>query len=227
MSNMLSDDALRQAAAKLRDARLAMQPSPEECGHEFSPQFERAMDGLMRKGRRRAVWHGIAAVAASLFLVFLLGVATTLVVSQEARAAVVSWLREQYENSVVYRFWDSSDTEDLPKYQIGWLPDGFVLLQEIEEEQYLALYQSSYDGRSLVFTYSTGKTWGELVIWGDTDSSEQLTIQGLHGEYVLSEDGAEGDLIWIDDERQIVFTLSSSLGKDTMIEIAESIFRVN
>ena len=231
MSNRLSDDALRQAAAKLRDARLAMQPSPEECKHEFSPQFEQAMNVLMHRGRRRGqhrvVWHRIATVAASLFLVFLLGVSTTLAVSQEARTAVVSWLREQYENSIIYRFWGSGDAEKFPSYRVGWMPDGFELVQETEfENLYAALYQSTDGKTHVAFSYVVNDEENEVHIWGNADGSEWLAIQDMRGEYVPSEDGKSGDLIWIDENRQIVFTLSSELKKSTTIDIAESVFLV-
>ena len=225
MSNM-SDDALRSAAAKLREARIAAQPPLEECKHEFSPEFEQAMDRLMQKGKCKAVWRRVVSIAASLLLVLLIVASITLAVSPAARAAVITWLREQYENSIIYRFWASGDSSEFPTYQVGWLPDGFELLQEIEEEHlYIAIYQSDDGAHQVIFMYHPSNEEDTMIIGGDTDGSERLTIQGLYGEYMPSEDGEKGELIWIDEESQIVFAISADLEKHTIIEVAESVFR--
>ena len=86
MSRYVSDEALRRAAAELAEARIAAQPSPEECGHEFSPAFQRAMEKLLQKGKRRAVWRRVASIAASLLLVLAIGGGIVLAVSPEAKA---------------------------------------------------------------------------------------------------------------------------------------------
>lgn len=227
MNDTLSDGSLRRAASKLREARLAAQPSLEEYTREFSPRFEQAMEKLMRKEPRKAVWRKAASAAASLLLVLLIGAGAVLTFHQEARASFVTWLREQYENIIVYRFWNSGDDSDFPTYQIGWMPEGFELLQEFNEERlYIAVYQSIDDGQQVVFAYTFGTEWNELTIWGDLENSERLTIQGLPGEYVPSDYKVGGDLVWIDENSQMVFTLSATLEKDIIIKIANSIYLV-
>lgn len=224
MSKNMSDDALRRAAAKLAEARIAAQPSLDECEHEFSPEFESAMDKLMQKSQRKAIWRRVASIAASLLLVLLIGGSAVLTFNQEARASFITWLREQYENSIIYRFWGSGNTSDFPTYQIGWMPEGFELLQGLNEEsRYIAVYQSIDDGQQIIFTYAFGTEWDELVIGGDANNNEQLTIHGMHGEYIPYGDDQTGDLVWIDENRQVVFTLSSTLSKETLVEIAESV----
>lgn len=227
MSNTLSDESLRRAASSLREARLAAQPPLEEYEHEFSPRFEQAMAQLMRKGPRKAVWRKAVSVAASLLLVLLIGAGAVLTFHQEARASFATWLREQYENSIIYRFWGGGDTSEFPTYQIGWMPEGFELLQEFNEERlYIAVYQSIDDGQQVVFAYTFGTEWNELTIWGDLENSERLTIQGFPGEYVPFDYKVGGDLVWIDENSQIVFTLSAALEKDIIIKIANSIYLV-
>ena len=44
---MLSDEALRQAAEKCAEAIIASLPTPEECGHKFSDEFEEKMQSLI------------------------------------------------------------------------------------------------------------------------------------------------------------------------------------
>ena len=226
MSNTLTDEGLRRAASKLREARLAVQPSLEEYEHEFSPRFEQAMDELMGKGPRKAVWRKAVSAAASLLLVLLIGAGAVLTFNQEARASFVTWLREQYEDIIVYRFWNNGNDSALPTYRIGWMPEGFVLQQEFDDELgYNATYQYLDDERhAIVFTY--GEERNALTIWGDLENSERLTIQGFPGEYVPSDYKEGGDLVWIDENSQIVFTLSATLEKDIIIKMANSVYLV-
>ena len=39
----ITDEMLRQAAHEVNEAMLASLPKPEECQHEFSPDFNRKM----------------------------------------------------------------------------------------------------------------------------------------------------------------------------------------
>ncbi len=90
MSRYISNEALRSAAAKLAEARIAAQPSLDECAHEFSPGFEIAMEKLMQKGKRKALWRRVASIAASLLLALAIGGGVVLAVSPEARTAVTN-----------------------------------------------------------------------------------------------------------------------------------------
>ena len=44
---MLSDEALRQAAEKCAEAIIASLPVPEKCNHKFSKRFEEKMQSLI------------------------------------------------------------------------------------------------------------------------------------------------------------------------------------
>ena len=190
MSYMFSDAELQRAAVKLREARLALQNPPEGFNPEFSPRFEQAIGQLMRKGPRRAIWRKAASIAACILLIFVIGASVTLVVSPQARAAVINWIREQYENSIIYCFWGSDDEElEFPTYQIGWLPDGLTLERTVETENlHIAVYKLP-DGTGIVFEYILSDERGATEIYGDTENSEVLSICGMYAEYVPSKDG--------------------------------------
>ena len=226
MGRYMSDEALRRAAAKLAEARIAAQPSLDECEHDFSPAFESAMEKLMQKGKRRAVWHRVASIAASLLLVLAIGGGIVLAVSPEVRAAVVTWLREQYENSVIYRFWGGGETSGLPAYRFSWLPEGCDLVEKSigDEDHYIAIYGFSVENAKFVFEYGTFESMEGIIITDDdANGADRLTVNGMPGEYVPLEDRLGGDLIWIDENQKIAFSISSVLDKDTTIRIAEGI----
>ena len=44
---MLSDEVLRQAAEKCAEAIIASLPTPEECNHKFSGEFEEKIQSLI------------------------------------------------------------------------------------------------------------------------------------------------------------------------------------
>lgn len=55
-----SEDALRQAAALVRQSMLDSMPLPSQCTHEFSPGFQGKMERLIsreRPARKRAQSH--------------------------------------------------------------------------------------------------------------------------------------------------------------------------
>lgn len=225
MKHTFSKAELQKAAAKLREARLAALGPTDAFVHEFSPQFEQAMDRLVRKGQRKSARHKAVSIAASIFLVFVIGASITLAVSPQVRAAMITWLREQYENSIIYRFWGGDAPSKFPTYQIKWLPDDAELSYTIEEEAFFAaVYQSSNGEELITFSYSPAEEVRMMDIWGSTDNSELLSINGMRGEYIPFEDRSGGDVMWIDESTQIVFYLSSTLDKSTIISIAESVF---
>ena len=94
---MISEEALRQAAAEASDCLVR---SLDEAGipvHNFSARFERKMRRLIRRTRHPAAYRALVRVACA-FLAFLLGSGVFLAVNPEARAAFFGWVRTQYEH---------------------------------------------------------------------------------------------------------------------------------
>lgn len=81
---MISEEALRQAAAEANDCLVR---SLDEAGipaHNFSARFERKMRRLIRRTRHPAAYRALVRVACA-FLAFLLGSGVFLAVNPEAR----------------------------------------------------------------------------------------------------------------------------------------------
>ena len=87
---------------------------------------------------------------------------------------------------------------------------------------YLEMIETDHDKGK--FIYSPADKVRLMEIWGSTDNSELLSINGMHGEYIPFADREGGDVMWIDESIQIVFALSSGLDKSTMISVAESVY---
>ena len=48
---MISEERLRTAARAVSQAMIDSLPEPEDCHHDFSPEFERKMKKLLRRSR--------------------------------------------------------------------------------------------------------------------------------------------------------------------------------
>ena len=231
---VLTDAALRQAAAQVRDAMLSAQPSPSACEHEFSPAFEEKMARLTVRVRRRERRRRLTRQVAAVFLALLLGSGAWLALDTEARAGFVSWVREIYEDSVIYRSYISHDelSEPLPLYEIGWLPEGYEKTKEdYNDTMYSAVYKNPEDVKnglktSFVFNYSYMFDGGYTKLAADEDSYliETLTINGMTAHFYQALDPSDtNNLIWIDEENSILFELNSHLEKTVIFAIAESV----
>ena len=142
MSMYLTDEMLARAAKSVGETMLASLPDPEDCRHAFSPEFERSMERLIQKAKRKTRIRRCLQSIAVAALAVVIGLSAWLAVDTEARAAMVEWVRTVYEDSIVYEFFHPGAVEDDSSYRLGWVPDGYALLQEETGElMYIAVYQ--------------------------------------------------------------------------------------
>jgi len=199
-------------------------PSAEDCKHEFSSNFKAKMEPIIKKAvsreRRRSALKGTAAI----FILIFISLTVWLSFDAEARGKVLEWVREVWENGIVYRFdTDSNSTEVLPEYVITWIPDGFELVDEYEDEtMYSAIYENKDMNLGFICDYRivVGETKSQFVFEEDT-KSEFVSINGIIGEYFYDEEA--NDLIWIDAEKGIEFGINGNISKEDIIKIAESV----
>ena len=98
---MISEERLRTAARAVSQAMIDSLPEPEDCHHDFSPEFERKMKKLLRRSRHWGLYQGLKR-AACFFLVLLLSSGAFLTVNAEAREIVFGWVSEKFEDAQRY-----------------------------------------------------------------------------------------------------------------------------
>ena len=137
MSNMAwSEQELANAAKRVAESMLTSFPSPSECEHVFSDDFEHSMEILRKKSKRRVVAHKIWQRAAVILIVTILSVSTWLTVDIQARERAFQWIKEIYESITIYLF-NSEDNEiDHICYEPSWIPDGFSLVDNYQDSDY-------------------------------------------------------------------------------------------
>lgn len=202
----------------------------DEPPHAFSPEFQQRMERLIQRKCRVRRSSGLGRVlrrVAVVLLTVLLGGGVFLALDGEARAAVLQWFRETTEHSALYRFSGEQEDKPLPVYTLGWVPDGFELMSEDEDDFFRRLFYLDSDGeRFFVFdTYAMRDAVQlEVLAVEDTSRMESLTILGLHGEFYPADDVSDmSSLLIFDDEHATVLSIDSNLEKEEILHIAQEL----
>lgn len=226
----LNDDVLSKAAQSVRNTMLNSLPNPSDCENEFSDQFQSKMEQVRLKAKFVYKRQRITRHIASVFLALIITSSVWLTIDADAREIVFSWIREVYENSIIYRFWGKSDTDELPHYDPTWLPEGFEQVYEYRDEiSHGRLYQKQNSQSGIVIEYYRAYegTHTELIAKNVESLREEVTVNGIKADFYRADEGSNtNNLIWIDRRSTIVFMVNSDLDKSVIIRIAESLKQV-
>lgn len=221
---MITDEMLRIAAAEADQAIRESLPSPEDCDHQFSSEFERKMRHVIRRGRHPVVYKYMQRVACFLVAVTLIS-ASWLTVDAEARGAFFAWIRHQYQNYVEYRFNGvATDEEKTTSFAPTWLPDGYgeTNAQSLGNTSYRTYSNGS--GEMIHFMCSSGADATSLFLVSDNMTTEKVFVGTQEADLYLDADPQNANaLVWQSEDGAILFCISASLTKDEMVKIAESI----
>lgn len=217
---MISEEALRQAAAEASDCLVR---SLDEAGipaHNFSARFERKMRRLIRRTRHPAAYRALVRVACA-FLAFLLGSGVFLAVNPEARAAFFGWVRTQYERLFVYDVANTGEQTELPEYTLGWLPEGYEEVERYSDPKSTRIVYANIIGNKIDFIYS--KT-AEIHLIPDSNNISSITINDQSAEIYNSQlPNGNNNLIWSSKDGTMLFELIGTCNETTLINMAKNI----
>lgn len=220
---MITEEMMASAAAEMNDAMLRSLPKPEDCQHEFSPQFERKMKRVIYRADHPFQFRILQKVA-SIILVLFLGFATIMAISPTVRACVFGWIREQYESFISYYFEErpSADSRNA-EYYIDCLDDKFHLFKaNTSEDMNFYIYKTD-DGNSLHFIYSSDHNDSIFYIKHENYIIKPVLINGQPGEIYTSIDGTESNcIVWCDEYNHLMFYLSAYLEPEILVKYAEN-----
>lgn len=219
---MISEEALRQAAAEASDCLVR---SLDEAGipaHNFSARFERKMRRLIRRTRHPAAYRALVRVACA-FLAFLLGSGVFLAVNPEARAAFFGWVRTQYERLFVYDVANTGEQTELPEYTLGWLPEGYEEVGRYIYPEYIwILYSDNNNEIDFLYSYDN-----KLYLSYADSMVKQTCVKNLPAEFYYSQkDNGRNAIVWSDPNTPILFIINSKFEENIMIHMAENIQKV-
>lgn len=207
-------------------------PQASECKHTFSVRFQENIGRLVEQyDRRRTILHRkrFLSVVAACFLAFLLWLA----VDTGIRASVIGWIKEIYDKVIIYHM---SGTGENSVSSIGfpqWIPEGYVQEEESRTEQHCYLRFQATDNldKGFIVEYralADGEGNLELLVGTEAYEHQFVFINEFHGELYICSDGTDtNNLIWIDEERNALFSINGTLTADELIRIAESFYEIS
>lgn len=222
-----SDDELHQAAKLVVKSMMDSLPRSENCHHEFSPEFLAKMEKIIIQQRSKEARDRIARRVASFALALLIGAGAWLTVDTDARAAFLTWVREVYEDSFIYRYFGEKQQEMLPDYDITDLPEGYSQTSvENDGNMCIKLYENS--DRAFIFMYYQMQDgWEHIVSEKEADIDclwKEIEITGNPADlYYYKNETSASELIWINEKTGIVFHLTGFFTETDLINMAESI----
>ncbi len=224
---MITDEMIAEAVAKYNDALVQYWQNVEMEEHEFSSKFERKMRRLIWKVKYPYM-HKALKSAACILIAFLISFASVMTFDVEARAAFTRWIREVYEDSIVYEFFgEKSETASLD-YRVTWVPEGYELVDEfVADTQYGAKYRKDNSGKNVFVVEWNLMDYNDRIYFISDESEYRhidVEIGGGKGDFYESlEEDNSSVLIWFSEDETIVFNINSFLPWSDMKDIAESI----
>lgn len=223
--SVITDEMLKQAAeeaANMMNDELSEQAASQK--HQFSPRFERKVKRIIRRTSHSAIYRFLRSVACIL-LIATIGIGSILTVNVEARAAVIKWIKEQFETYQGYIFkGENVDDAELSRYYLGWIPEGYELVFSDEDENGGTYVYTDEQGRIAQFNYIYGQQGSATFIKTEGYDKYAITVNGLPAElYVAIEEKDSDGIIWTDDSRNVIFHFSAHVDRESLIKIAENV----
>lgn len=180
--------------------------------------------GWLRR-RTHPVWRRVAQRVAIIFLICILIFGGVMAFSPTARAAVVQWVTEWYDNTIRYLYTGEQNTEELPQYDIAELPDGYVESARDVAPGLVAVTYENRNGDVIYFDYSFMHQGSQTVFVLNDDDVYDVTVNQMQGQFFESQiPGNFNSLTWIDSDKNIQFSLDGNFELEELLHIAESVY---
>ncbi len=222
----------------LRDVEFEQLDNVDAGSFEFSEGFNSWFESLVSEesefsaventgSARRPLWRRIVMI-----LVAVLGLfCATMIVSAEFRGLVLSQIRTILDDSSYYDFSSDESAGDeslqFPELNINWLPMGFELVDDWGSPFSMHKQYRNIDTGDIVwFDYTLLDTDMEIGYDWTGGVYETVYINGLEADfYPANSKSSQNNLVWIDKSLGVVITMDTTLSKEDIIKMAESIYQ--
>ena len=180
--------------------------------------------GFVRR-QCRPVWQKALRMAACLILCAALALVAVMSASPTARAWVVDRVVRWTDSFTEFIFTSSGARGLSSDWRPAYVPEGFEETQAEWDEDTRCLDLVYEDGDGQFFTLSLAPAEQEVLFGVDNENSDynEITINGQTASlFVSNTAGYPNNLIWTSADQSITFLLSSNIGTDEMIQIAEN-----
>lgn len=224
---MIHKDKLSASAAKATMAIIDSLPAPGECSHEFTPRFQKKMQRTIRRAKHPIIYNIPKRVACFIIAAIIIG-STWLTVDADARTEIFAWIREKYEEFIEYRFVGKPSSEkEKTDYELTWLPDGYTEIDRlITEDGCTIIY--SHDVSLIQFVYSTGADADSLFIGDFNGEVQTIQIGEFIADFYQAQNNSQSStVVWMSAQKDTLFSITTSLPKDIIIELCKSVQKVS
>lgn len=225
-NRQFTDQTLQAAARQTAEAMLSTLPSRQACAHAFSETFLQKIEKLLHRSKRKKTLRAVMRYAAAFFLAVSVTFGVVMAFSPEARASLIQWTHEKYENSILYRFHNEPTKKPLPLYELAWIPEGMEQKQfHYNQFSYGVFYYNDETGQgfSLDYSYMDNGSYS-MVTPEEGCTITHIEVNGCPADLYLMPNEQDGNvLVILDEEANIIFEIGGNIDRDSIINIAENI----
>lgn len=224
---MIHKDKLSASAAKATMAIIDSLPAPGECSHEFTPHFQKKMQRTIRRAKHPIIYNIPKRVACFIIAAIIIG-STWLTVDADARTEIFAWIREKYEEFIEYRFVGKHSSEkEKTDYELTWLPDGYTEIDRLVTEDGCTIIYS-HDVSLIQFVYSTGADADSLFVGDFNGEVQTIQIGEFIADFYQAQNNSQSStVVWMSAQKDTLFSITTSLPKDIIIELCKSVQKIS
>lgn len=215
------DDEIKNIVAKMHEIEMNSIPQNEELRERYilSDIFYGKMRRLIRKADRKNKVVGAMRYAAATAAV----IAIVCCVSQPGIVTkACEALIRQMSDHMNFRFKADVGNVEIPEYEAGYVPEGYVLVEsDYDELAGLLVYRNS----NYLFTIEYGRADGSLNIDNKDKTYQIIKLKdGTEIHYLKSKSGdASSSMTWLSEDKTIVFSLIAPFSEEELLKIQENI----
>lgn len=214
---------------ELEEKALNKLPNDEDINYIFSPEFERKMEKLIKKEKKRSVntYYKYFKKIVIIFLIALTSIITITTINTEAFPEnLMRIMKKMYKEFTDYNFINPNTQKTHSQKEPRYVPSGYEEIERTKEEDYLSIsYKNNLDN---YITYQT-MTMDKDIVSLNTEGAEidNLRFNNHYAQYV--EKGNTQQLLW--DDKNNIYILSKEVStkkitkrdKIEFIKIAENV----
>lgn len=201
-----------------------------EKPHEFSKEFEQKMETLLNKSMPKrkstcSIPRYMAAAAAAVVVIGGFGVAGgAKLYASETNIPILQWMENFFvtEHDTDQMKGEKSIEVLFSQDQIGYLPEGFELVEEVIRESKVSYIYKNDSGKHIILEIYQNKMLTGIDNM-ETNKKVHLNESGLEYYYVYKEDSCKHIFEWLDEAGKL-YLLSGEISKEELQAVMNGIF---
>ena len=221
MKNVLWD-SIRLESDVISRTDLKFVPSPA-----YEAQIRRMLadPNGWAKRNETPMWKMILQKAAIILLALSITLGGMMAVSEEVRATVIRWIRDQFQGTIFYEYFGDDVSDQIPHFTIGNLPEGYVEVERVGTSAAESVKYKNQMNGEIWFSYYFVQQGGTAAIVPEDDVIYKIKINETDGELYIPQNPENMKMIhWIDTKENIHYFIHATVEENILLEMAENIF---